>query len=154
MLALPRRQFPKFSWLNRRTLTAIGLIVGLPVILIGLARLMATEAPKSEVMEVARAVLEEHVRRIPPNKTWQMTATRVTEDNKLEMDVDIANYHQAKVIESRSGRVRYSYMKLACPDLDATVYQQLPKNETIWIQLHYNGNPIVRGACPLNASIF
>ena len=154
MLVLPLNQFRKFPWMNRKTLMVFGLIVGLPFLLIGLARLIATEMPKSEVMEVARAVLEEHVRRNPPNRTWQMTATRVTDQNKLEMDVDIANFHQAKVIESRSGRVRHSYMKLACPELGATVYQQLPKGENIWIQLHYSGKPIVRGACPLAASIF
>ncbi|NQW01037.1 MAG: hypothetical protein HQ483_15130 [Rhodospirillales bacterium] len=154
MLARTMPETIKFPFISRRIAVILVLVVGFPILLLAIARLLSTDLPKAEVMEVARAVLEEHVRRNPPNGTWQMTATRVTDQDKLEMDVDVADYDKAKFIMSRTGRIRHSYMKLACPELEADVYRQLPKNETVWIQLHYNGEPIVSGACPLAKSLF
>ena len=123
----------------------------LPLALIGLARLFATDMPKLENLEVARAVLEEYVRRNPPNRTWKMTASRVTAEGKLEMDVDVDNYDEAQFILSRSGRIRYNYLKLSCPVESADVYGMLPQGDTIWIKLHYNNEPIVDGPCPLSS---
>jgi len=154
MSALRLPQTLHFPWVRRRTLLICTLIVGLPLALIGVARILATDIPKSDRMEVARAVLEEHVRRNPPNKEWTMTETRITDDLKLEMDVDVTNYDQAQVILSRSGRIRYSYMKLACPEPGSAVFGHLPERETVWINLHYNNRPIVTGACPIGKSIF
>ncbi len=154
MLALKLPRLSQFPWMNRKTLIVIVLVTGLPLLMLGMARFLATDLPREDVLEVARAVLVEHMNRNPPNKTWVMTATRISGDHKLEMDVDVANFDQAEVIMSRSGRVRHSYMKLACPDLEADVYRLLPAQETIWIRLHYNGKSIVRGACPLSNSMF
>lgn len=154
MLALNMQQTLKYPWVRRRTVIILGILLTAPLVLIGLLRLMATDSSKAEVMEVARAVLEEHIGRNPPNRTWEMTGNRINEDGQLEMDVNVTSFHQAQVIQSRTGRVKYSYMKLACPALEAKVYDLLPKDETIWVQLHYNGTPIVRGACPLARTIF
>ncbi len=154
MITFRKSQAFQNPQVSRRSLIILVLVVGLPLVLIGAARLFSTSLAKADVMEVARAVLEEHVRRNPPNREWKMTATRISDDDNLEMDVEVVNYDQAQFILSRTGRIRHSYMKLACPDFGAEVYRQLPKNETIWIQLHYNGSPIVRGACPLAKSLF
>ena len=154
MLTLSFQSFPKFSWFNRRNMTTAAIVLGLPILLLILARTLATDPISAAEMQVSQAVLEEYVQRNPPNKTWQMTAIRVTDDQKLEMDVNVTNSHQAKVILSRSGRIRYSYLKLACPKLDAPIYGQLPKGQTVWVQLHHFNKPIVRGACPLASSLF
>lgn len=154
MSVLRMPQILQYPWIRRRTLIILTLVIGLPLVLIGIARIFATDLPKSDRLGVAQAVLEEYVRRNPPNKEWVMTATRITDDLKLEMDVDVANYDQAQVIFSRTGRIRHSYMKLACPELESDVYSHLPERETIWVNLHYNGEPIVRGACPLGKGLF
>lgn len=147
-------QLRKSPWFTRRTQITIGIVVCVPLVLIGLARLFATEQPEDAQIEVARLVLEEYVRRNPPNGNWQMTATRISEEGKLEMDVDVLDYDDAQYILSRSGRVRNSYMKLACPPIEAHVYRELSSGETVWINLHYNSKPITKGACPLVKSLF
>lgn len=154
MLALSFPSLFKHSWFSRRNIIAACIVLGLPILFIGLARLIAMDPVDRDKMEVARAVLEEHVRRHPPNKTWQMTSIRISDDFKLVMDVNVPNSRHAKVIQSRTPRVQHSYMKLACPSLDSRVYKQLPEGETVWIQLHYYDQPIIKGACPLAPSIF
>ncbi len=144
----------KSPWFSRRTLITICLVMCIPMVVLSLVRLFATETPDNARIEVARLVLEEYVRRNPPNENWQMTETRISEQGKLIMDVNVPDYDDAQYILSRTGRVRNSYLKLACPSVEANVYDQLPEGETVWVNLHYNGTPIVEGACPLAKALF
>lgn len=141
-------------WFNRRNVLIASTIILIPLMLIGIARLMSTQVPKSEILKVARAVLIDHADTHPLSMGWQFVEARISDQDTLEMVVNVASIEQARVILSRRGRIRYSYMKRACPAPDANVYKVLPKNQTVWVRLQYHDTFIVSGACPLTKSIY
>ncbi len=64
------------------------------------------------------------------------------------VDVDVTKVPHAKIIRSRNKRIQYSYLKLACPPLDAPIRRALVDGSPLWINLHFEGATILEGACP------
>ena len=85
---------------------------------------------------------------------WKFVEARISDHETLEMVVNVTNVEHARVILTRRGQIRHSYMKRACPAPDANIYKVLPKNQTVWIRLLYHNIFTVRGSCPLFKSIY
>ena len=59
----------------------------------------------------------------------------------------VAVVPHATVIESRNNRIRFSYMKLACPSGDPVVEKWITETK-VWINLHFHGKTLIEAACP------
>jgi len=141
-------------WIPRRVLRNVSVIVLVPVSLLIGAAFMAQESTEPRELEIAALALAEDMQKSPPQGGWNVTGIRVNDKMRVEMDVEVAYHHQAEFIKTRSGRVKYSYLKLACPAPDAKVYRHLPKYEAVWIHLYFNNDLIVSGACPKTGGPF
>ena len=113
---------------------------------LGLA-LMSKYDAQMESMQQAQVALESHYSANPPNRVWDYQGVRISERKRLVVDVHVGVIPHATFIKTRNGRIRYSYMKLACPKAGAAVHNQL-NGETIWINLHFHGDVLLEGACP------
>jgi len=135
-------------WIPRRVLRNVAVIILVPVSLLMAAVYLSREPAKPTDLKVAALALAQDIQNSPLKGGWTVSNIRVNDKMRVEMDVEVAYYHQAEVIKSRSGRVKYSYLKLACPAATASVYSHLKKLETVWIHLYFNHDLIVSGACP------
>ena len=73
--------------------------------------------------------------------------TYVTDDERVVIDVNVPVIQEADVIRTRNGRIKYSYLKLACPPVGAPILQHMD-GQLLYVNLHYNGESFIEAACP------
>lgn len=132
---------------NRRKTLAVGFAFALPGLL--LATLVHISEPVShdDAMNVAAIALHDHYSANPPYGVWSFDGVRITDDERLVVDVHVTVIPHATFIETRNKRIRYSYMKLACPSGDAEVQKWLD-DIPVWINLNFHGKTLIEGSCP------
>jgi len=132
---------------NRRKLLGTSLALSVPALLLAGLFAVSQSNEKMDAMRVAAIALNDYYADNPPYGVWDFQGVRITDDERLMVDVHVAVTPHATFIETRNMRIRYSYLKLACPKAKANVHQWL-KNQTVWINLHFHGKTLMEGACP------
>ena len=143
----------KFGRFANGMFVGIMIAVALPASLIIGVKLSEDTPSKREILNLAAANFGNYLTENPLRIGWKMTAIRVTQDLRLVVDVKVILRREAKVIKSRNSRIKYSYLKLACPPPDADVFRTLPGGETLWIRLHHQGDTLIEAGCPKDSSI-
>jgi len=152
MLAARIPHWATLPWIPRRVLVVLAIAILLPTFVLIGAKSISSDMPKADALQVAAFVLAEDLKVNPLKTGWDLKDIHVTEDLRLEMDVNVSYHYQAEFIKSRNGRVRYSYLKLTCPSPEAEVFKVLPNKTTVWVRLLYDGELIVAGGCPSSAT--
>ncbi len=143
----------KFGRFANGMFVGIMIAVALPASLIIGVKLAEDTPSKREILNLAAANFGNYLTENPRRIGWKMTAIRVTQDLRLVVDVKVILRREAEVIKSRNSRIKYSYLKLACPPPDAKVFRTLPGGETLWIRLHHYGDTLIEAGCPKDSSI-
>mgnify|MGYP003571174468 FL=1 len=112
----------------------------------------AEDMSQEEALEVAAVAVKNYIDENPPRQGWQATKVYVSQDMNLMVDVHVPRFDHAEVIRTRSERIKYSYLKLACPPDGAWVYEWMTGDNRIWINLHHHGNSLLAAPCPNNQS--
>lgn len=135
---------------NRRKALGVGLALALPALLLGALVQMSEPISHEDAMSVAAIALHDHYSVNPPYGVWSFDGVRITDDERLVVDVHVTVIPHATFIETRNKRIRYSYLKLACPPENAWVYEWLHGRDRIWINLHHHGKTLMQAPCPSN----
>ena len=139
ILELYRRHRRKMNGLVLAIVMSGGLIAGLMT--------AAYTGPSDDALRAAAIALDTYYNENPPNGVWRYEGVRIVDNKRLVIDVHVAVVPHATVIESRNKRIRYSYMKLACPHGDPIVERWLEETK-LWINLNFHGKTLIEGACP------
>lgn len=113
----------------------------------------AEEMSQEDALEVAAVAVKNYVDENPPRQGWRATDIYIGQDMNLIVDISVPRYDHAQVIRTRTERIKYSYLKLACPPTDAWVYEWLHGNDRIWINLHHHGESLLLAPCPSDRKI-
>jgi len=133
---------------HRRKIFGIAMTMAVPAGLIAGLLVMATySGPSNDALRTAAIALDAYYAENPPNGVWEYQGVRVVEGKRIVVDVHVAVVPHATVIESRNNRIRYSYMKLACPGNDAVV-ANWTDDVRVWVNLHFHGKTLIEAACP------
>ena len=135
-----------FYYHHRRKLKGLALALSAPALLLVGLMGISTPDPSSETVRAAAIAVDNYYNDNPPNGVWQYQGVRIV-DNHLVIDVHVGIVPHATVIESRNKRIRYSYMKLACPAGDKIV-EKWAEGTRIWINLNFHGKTLIEGKCP------
>ena len=135
-----------FYYHHRRKLKGLALALSAPALL--LVGLIGVSTPDTsvETLRTAAIALDNYYTDNPPNGVWQYKGVRIV-DSRLIIDVHVGIVPHATVIESRNKRIRYSYMKLACPTGDPIV-DKWTEESRVWINLNFHGKTLIEGKCP------
>ena len=139
--------FKNFMSTHRRKLLGLAAVFVLPAMILGFLFIAANSGSEKQAMRVAAIALQDHYSENPPYGVWEFESVRISEDERLIVDVHVAVIPHATFIKTRNKRIRYSYLKLACPKADAPVHAFL-QNQTVWINLRFHEETLLLGACP------
>jgi len=106
------------------------------------------EISQEDALEVAAVAVKNYVDENPPRQGWRATKIYIGQKKNLVVDIHVPRFDHAEVIRTRKERIKYSYLKLACPPQNAWVYDWLNGNDRIWINLHHHGETLLRAPCP------
>jgi len=134
---------------HRQKCIGVSIAVGIPVVFLAFMFQFSKPAAQEDLLSVAAIALHDHYSINPPYGVWAFDGVRITDDNRLVVDVHVAVIPHATFIETRNKRIRYSYMKLACPSAKADVQKWLG-DVPVWINLNFHGKTLLEGTCPKN----
>ena len=134
--------------ISRRAPWSIAGALLLPLIGLAIVSLFIDDGSEDKALAASAIAVGGYYADNPPNGFWKATDVRVTDDKRLIVDVDVTRAPHAKIIRSRNKRIQYSYLKLACPPSDAPINRILAEGSPLWINLHFEGASILKGACP------
>lgn len=129
---------------------SLSITVAVPAVILATMTQFAEEMTESEALEVAAVAVKNYIDENPPRQGWKATNIHIDDKLAIVVDVHVPKFSHAQVIRQRSERIRYSYLKLACPPPDAWVFEWLHGENRIWINLHHHGDTIVKAPCPSN----
>lgn len=112
----------------------------------------AKDMSEQESLEVAAVAVKNFIDENPPHQGWYATNIYVGDNKNIVIDIHVPRFEHAEIIRKRSERIKYSYLKLACPPGDAWVYEWLGGEDRIWINLHHHGTTLLFAPCPTNKS--
>jgi hypothetical protein len=155
MLTMRLPYWTTLPWVPRNGLKILAGMIVLSGFILASVNFFAKEVDDTETFKIAALALAEDMQNSPPRQNgWVVTKIQIGEESRLEMDVEVAYEYQASFIKSRSGRVRHSYLKLACPVPEAKVFKILSERQQVWLRLHYNNDVLATGICPRSVSPF
>ena len=137
----------KFFRRHRRKILGIAFVMLAPGLLIAGLFVMSSTDTVSRDLKVAAIAINDHYLDNPPYGVWRYDGVRITGENRLIVDVHVAVIPHATFIRTRNNRIRYSYLKLACPKAGANVHRYLV-GTPIWINLKFHDETLLLGACP------
>ncbi len=143
-----------FRWIgqllfsSRWFLISLVAAVSIPGMALAVLTQFAVELSKEEQLEVAAIAVRNYIDENPPRLGWRSTGIQILPKKGVVVAVLVPNPTHARVIQERNDRIKFSYMKLACPPQDAWVYDWLGSNDRIYINLHHYGTTLVQAACP------
>jgi len=120
-----------------------------PGLLIGGMLVISKSGESPKAMKVAAIALNDYYSDNPPFGVWNYEGVRITEEEKLIVDVHVAVIPHATFIKTRNKRIKYSYLKLACPKNSPELHRYL-EGQVVWINMHFHGETLLLGACPLS----
>ncbi len=126
----------------------------IPAVALSMLSLYAEDVSEEEALAAAAVAVKNYVDAHPPKPGWRTTKIYVGDEQNVVMDVHVPDFDHASVIGTRSERVKYSYLKLACPPSDAWVHDWLEGNDRIWVHLHHHGKTLLRAPCPSGGNSF
>ncbi|MEK9724245.1 MAG: hypothetical protein VW405_12305 [Rhodospirillaceae bacterium] len=132
---------------HRAKTVGIGFAIGLPALMLAALFQMSEPISEQDMMKVAAIALHDHYSVNPPYGVWTFDGVRINEDERLVVDVNVSVIPHATFIETRNQRVRYSYLKLACPLADAGVNKWLDDIK-VWINLTFHDKTLIEAPCP------
>lgn len=133
---------------KRWFITSLLITLMIPGAVLATLSFYAEDMSQEEALEVAAVAVKNYIDENPPRQGWKATNVYINGDMNLIVDVRVPRFDHAEVIRTRSERIKYSYLKLACPPEEAWVYEWLQGNDRIWINLHYNGTTLLEAPCP------
>lgn len=110
----------------------------------------AEDMSEEEALEVASIAVKNYIDENPPRQGWRATNIYIDGEKSIVVDVQVPQFEHAQIIRERSDRIKYSYLKLACPPTDAWVFDWLHGEDRIWVNLHHHGSTIYKAPCPSN----
>jgi hypothetical protein len=137
------------DFIRRHKVKIRGIVITamVPVVFLGALFLAARNGPDVDDLRAAAIALDNFYSDNPPNGVWEYQGVPVVDDKRIVVDVHVAVVPHATVIESRNNRIRFSYMKLACPTGDPVVAKWITETK-VWINLHFYGKTLIEAACP------
>jgi hypothetical protein len=135
---------------KRWFITSLLITLMIPGAVLATLSFYAKDMSQEEALEVAAVAVKNYIDENPPRQGWKATSVHINQDMNLMVDVHVPRFDHAEVIRTRSERVRYSYLKLACPPENAWVYEWLHGRDRIWINLHHHGKTLMQAPCPSN----
>ena len=132
---------------HRRKTFGVFMAVGLPAVALVWLMQIAKPISHDDSLNVAAIALHDHYTVNPPYGVWVFDGVRITEGDRIVVDVNVTVIPHATFIETRNKRIRYSYMKLACPAKDAPVQKWL-EGKKIWVNLNFHGKTLMEAVCP------
>lgn len=132
---------------HRRRLNGLALAVAVPAGLLFGFLTIAKTGVSPDALRAAAIALDTHYNQNPPNGVWRYDGVRIVDNKRLVVDVHVAVVPHATVIESRNKRIRYSYMKLACPSGDPELEKWIDEAR-VWINLNFYGKTLIEAPCP------
>ena len=145
--------FDRIHWFFQALLLGGFLAAAIPTALMVAPKLWTETLSDRQIIELAAANFGNHLAENPLRTGWKLTSLRVTSDLRLVADVKVILRRHAEIIKSRNARIKYSYLKLACPPADAAVFTTVPGEKTLWIRLHHQGDTLIEAGCPKAKSI-
>jgi len=140
---------------ERKAVALFGMCLLIPaLVLIGLGIVADDDTSGAYHMDaghqLARAAdkVRAYSRHNAPWSDWKAGEVRVTDENTIKFDVELATPRQATVISTRRPRIQYSYVKLACPPAEAGHKELMEMGDKLVVALHYQGKLVAEGACP------
>lgn len=127
---------------------SLGAAICIPAVVIMALGQFAEDMSDDEALEVAAVAVKNYVDENPPRQGWRATDIYIGTERNVVVDVHVPHFDHAAVIRSRSERIRYSYLKLACPPSNAWVYDWLEGRDRIWVNLHHHGESLLKAPCP------
>ncbi len=137
----------KFYHRHRRKIIGLALTLAIPAGLIAGLMTLAMPGPSENNMRTAAIALDAYYRDNPPNGVWEYQGVRIVDQKRVIVDVHVSVVPHATVIESRNNRIRYSYMKLACPSKNMVV-DNWTSDVRVWVNLNFHGKTLIEAACP------
>ena len=134
---------------NRRFIFSFVLAIAIPGLAIFALGNFATVVSEEDSLEVAAVAVKNYIDENPLYNRWE--ATKIHKDHDEErviVHVHVPKHKHAKVIKSRNKRIRYSYLKLACPGRDAWLYKWFDDTQELWVKLHHHGEELLTAPCP------
>jgi hypothetical protein len=145
--------FDRIHWFFQALLLGGFLAAAIPTALMVAPKLWTETLSDRQIIELAAANFGNHLAENPLRTGWKLTSLRVTSDLRLVADVKVILRRHAEIIKSRNARIKYSYLKLACPPTDAAVFTTLLGEKTLWIRLYHQGDTLIEAGCPKAKSI-
>ena len=142
--------FSNFLRRHRRKTVGVSFAFALPALLLATMVHLSEPISHEDSLNVAAIALHDHYSANPPYGVWNFDGVRIDE-GRLVVDVNVSVIPHATFIETRNKRIRYSYLKLACPSAKADVQKWLD-NKPVWIHLNFNGKTLIEGRCPRDPS--
>ncbi len=133
---------------KRWFLISLTTAILIPALVLLVLTRFAKELSETEALEVAAIAVKNYVDENPPRQGWRATDIQILPKRGVVVAVHVPIFEHAKVISRRNDRIKYSYMKLACPPRDAWVYDWLGEKNQIWINLHHHGETLIQAPCP------
>ena len=99
-------------------------------------------------LRAAAGKVDAYSRLNPPRGNWLAKGVRIVDDETLVLDVELPSLYQASVIASRRARVKYAYVKLACPPAEAGHRELMTPGGRVRVALRYQGRLVAEGSCP------
>ena len=128
--------------------TSLLITLMIPGAVLATLTFYAEDMSQEDALEVAAVAIKNYIDENPPRQGWKATKIYISKDMNLVIDVHVPRFDHAEVIRTRSERVRYSFVKLACPPKGAWVYDWLQGNDRIWINLKHHDKTLMLGPCP------
>lgn len=135
---------------KRWFIVSLLVTLGIPSAVLATMAHFAEEMSDAEALEVAQVAVKNYIDENPPRPGWKATKVYVDDQGSVVVDVHVPNFAHARVIQERNERIRYSYMKLACPPEDAWVYEWLGHAHRLMINLNHHGETLIKAPCPSN----
>lgn len=135
---------------KRWFILSLVITLGVPSAVLATMAQFAREMSDQEALEVAAVAVKNYIDENPPRPGWRATKVYIDAKHSIIVDVHVPVFAHAQVIRERNERIRYSYMKLACPPPDAWVFDWLGEQNRLWINLNHHGETIIKAPCPSN----
>lgn len=136
-----------FFYRHKAKIRGIVIAIMVPTVFLGGLFIAARNGPDADDLRTAAIALDNFYSENPPNGVWEYQGVRIVDNKRIVVDVHVAVVPHATVIESRNNRIRFSYMKLACPAGDPVVEKWITETK-VWINLHFHGKTLIEAACP------
>jgi len=83
----------------------------------------------------------------PPSADWNVRRVKIDKDNTVTIEAVVVTKTLTKAIMERSKAEQMDIARMACPAGDAEVWKQVPKKQSVGVQLAGDAGHIINALC-------